>query len=183
VSNSDLPAAVPCPGRPGHSRCQTASVSYHHDFWVTIGTAAPVIALATVVSAADVSRAAERFAIPDDFADLDALSAGDRRAGLILYWCFVTTISAVLWSQIYAITAALQSPMQENDRWSMTSLVIIEPVAFFLLFFAGAMNYQLRVLRGRLETPNKTQGNEAAGPATKPSLRPDRPGPHEDGTG
>ena len=108
-------------------------MSFHESFWVTIGTAAPVIALAAVVSSADVTKAAETILVSADSVDLDAGSKRDLSAARMLFWCFGTTISVVLWSQIYAMTAALLSLMHEDDHWSMTPFVLIEPLAFFLL--------------------------------------------------
>lgn len=46
--------------------CQTSGVAFHNDFWVVVGTAAPVIALAAVVTSGQTDefevRALERYA-------------------------------------------------------------------------------------------------------------------------
>lgn len=49
-----------CPHRPCEFRVlmvQTASVAYHDSLWVTVGAAAPVIALAAIVAVSDLSGA------------------------------------------------------------------------------------------------------------------------------
>lgn len=42
------------------AECQTDFMSYRENFWVTVGTAAPVIALAAIVSLPDVFQAGQQ---------------------------------------------------------------------------------------------------------------------------
>jgi hypothetical protein len=88
--------------------CQTARVAYHKDFWVVVGTAAPVIALAAVVALNQVPNRpppGQPRNMPASVAALIAISA--------LYACLIL--------QAVSLSRALDSLAHERDQANLKS--------------------------------------------------------------
>jgi hypothetical protein len=141
------------PGRTGE--CHTASVSFHESFWVTIGAAAPVITLASVVSIADLMGARDRVsrnlsttssALDSDWLDSEFIRAGRLVIGAYL----VGIINGAL--QMVAMSMALQS-LADGDNVVPTIVPrITVPLGIFLLLVSISMTVSLRTIQRHLSS-------------------------------
>lgn len=136
---------------PGRAReCQTASVSFHESFWVTVGAAAPVIALASVVSIADLMGARDRVShnlpIPSPTLNSEWLDSEFIRAGRLLIGAYlVGIINGAL--QMVALSMALQS-LADSDNVVPTIIPrIMVPLGIFLLLVSISMTVSLRTIQ------------------------------------
>jgi hypothetical protein len=109
-------------------------VSFHESFWVTVGAAAPVIALANVVIARDI---------------LKITPAGQN--GLVegqwLRWATWPYLVALLnlVGQATALVVALQSLEQGRNVLPPPLLEVIMGLSFFLLLISGVQTGSLRL--------------------------------------
>jgi hypothetical protein len=109
--------------------CKTASVSYHESFWVTVGTAAPVIALASIVSTSDAfGRVVARTSGRD-------LSAGGSLPRVSYYLA-----SFVLTTQMFILGLALASLANGRNVIRPVFMTWAEPAALLILGIATIFN-------------------------------------------
>jgi hypothetical protein len=139
------------PGRAGE--CQTASVSFHESFWVTVGAAAPVIALASVVSIADLLAARDQISrsLPTPSPALDSgwLNSAITRAGKLAIWAYlVGIINGAL--QMVALAMALQSLADGNNVVPTIVPGIVAPLGIFLLLVSTSMTVSLRTIQRQM---------------------------------
>jgi hypothetical protein len=139
-------------------------VSYHESFWIAIAAAAPVIALAAVVSVADLFRAAERISrtLPHDWADKDFWTNKDatsdwpaiiRRTNgayrLLRGGYAAALINGGL--QLVALSMALQSLADGNDVVPTLFPDVAVPLGIFLLLVSTTINALLQIVQRWLD--------------------------------
>lgn len=117
-------------------------MSYHAGVWLTVGAAAPVIALAAVVSKSEAAGLRNRFftspfSSPADTGDADVIV---YRAARWLNWL----ITANLLLQATALAIALLSLAVERDQVPLVAPVIVEPLGLLLLAMTGSFAITLR---------------------------------------
>jgi uncharacterized membrane protein len=137
-------------------------VDYHDNFWVTVGAAAPVIALAGVVGITEVLKLENR---------LDRLKAdagrpwrsirGYRRAAVLKYLVLALALLNVL-VQGFALEGALFSLLFSDNEMSPAFPAIGLPIGVFLVALTVPLTSWLaatvRTIRTRLgEGPEDTQ--------------------------
>ena len=139
-------------------------MSYHESFWIAIAAAAPVIALAAVVSVGDVFRAAERISrtLPHNWTNEDFWTDRDDT----LDWPTILRTSNVGYRllrggyaagiingvlQLVALSMALQSLADGNDVVSTLLPDVAVPLGIFLLLVSTTINAALRVDQRRLD--------------------------------
>jgi hypothetical protein len=121
-------------------------VSFHENFWVTVGAAAPVIALANVVIARDI---------------LKITPAGQN--GLVegqwLRWATSPYLVALLnlAGQATALVVALQSLEYGRNVLPPPLIEVIMGLSFFLLLISGVETRSLR-LRREAHNEHQSQG-------------------------
>ena len=139
-------------------------VRYHDSFWVTIGTAAPVIALATVVAISDILRSAIRFP-QRGFAGM--FWPTGRGVFLLVSLLLVITLTNMA-IQFVALSFALKSLAYGKNEISPTIIVAIVPLGIILLVISAGLTGQLALMRRRAETVTK-EGREDTQTAQAPS--------------
>jgi hypothetical protein len=123
-------------------------VSFHESFWVTVGAAAPVIALASVVSIADLMGARDRISrnLPTPALDSDWLDSEFIRAGRLLIWAYlIGIINGAL--QMVALSMALQSLADGNSVVPTIVPGILVPLGIFLLLVSTSITVSLRTIQ------------------------------------
>ena len=139
-------------------------MSYHESFWIAIAAAAPVVALAAVVSVADVFRSAEGISrtLPHNWADKDFWTNKDDT----LDW--PTIIRRSNWAyrllrggyaaglingglQLVAMSMALQSLADGYDVVSTLFPDVAVPLGIFLLLVSTTINASLRTVQRWLD--------------------------------
>jgi hypothetical protein len=162
--------------------CQTALVHYHESFWVTVGTAAPVIALAAIVSLPDVMRAREhrwRAAHPP----IERLRDVPLNTNTRLRWIEFHDLNAgatqlLRWSnaiglgngalQLLALWMALRSLADGTNVVSPDIPEIIVPIGIFLLLVSTVQTIRVRSLAQKIRDFDFTQESEIFRMAGKP---------------
>lgn len=128
------------PGAAALPDCQTAPVAYHVDLWVATAAAAPVIALAGVLSASDwvggirqLGRSAHT-----------SLPARDQimRTANQQKWLIIANLAL----QIWMLYIALFSLATTQDRSPAAIPVIVEPTGILLLVGTSLLNARIRAL-------------------------------------
>jgi hypothetical protein len=117
-------------------------MSYHADVWLTVGAAAPVIALAAVVSKAEATDLRNKsftnpFSSPEDTTDVNAM------VHQIARWLNRLVIVNIL-LQVAALATALLSLAAEHDQVPLAVPVVVEPLGILLLAMTGSMAITLR---------------------------------------
>jgi hypothetical protein len=125
-------------------------VSFHESFWVTVGAAAPVVALASVVSIADLMGARDQISrnlpTPSPALDSDWLDSEFIRAGRLLIGAYlVGIINGAL--QMVALSMALQSLADGNNVVPTIVPRITVPLGIFLLLVSISMTASLRTIQ------------------------------------
>jgi LytS/YehU family sensor histidine kinase len=128
-------------------------MAFHESFWVTVGTAAPIIALASVVSIADLMGARDRVSPNlsssssvqgDDWLDSELI-----RAGRLLIWAYlVGVVNGAL--QMVTLSIALQSLADGSNVVSTIVPRIIVPLGIFLLLVSTSMTVSLRTIQRQM---------------------------------
>ena len=122
---------------------------FHEFFWVTVGVAAPVIALASVVSIADLMGARDRVSrnLPTPSApDSDWLDSEFIRAGRLIFGAYlVGIINGAL--QMVALSIALESLADGNNVVPTIIPQIMVPLGILLLLVSISMTVSLRTIR------------------------------------
>jgi hypothetical protein len=126
---------------------QTAAMSYHADVWLTVGAAAPVIALAAVVSKAETTDLRNKFftspfSSPADTTDVSAMM---YTAARWLNW--LVTLNILL--QVAALATALLSLAAGRDQVPLAVPIVLEPLGILLLAMTGHAAITLRSAPGR----------------------------------
>jgi hypothetical protein len=117
-------------------------MSYHADVWLTVGAAAPVIALAAVVSNAEAKDLRNKFpnssfASPTETTDVNTMVHKAAR------WLNrLVTINILL--QVGALATALLSLAAERDQVPLAVPIIVEPLGILLLAMTGSLAITLR---------------------------------------
>jgi len=111
----------------------------HESFWVVVGTAAPVIALAAIVAFTDIARVAGEVA--DKFSDWDPKTRDSARRQLILGY-LVGLINVVM--QAAAVILALLSLAASHDQVPLIVLEITTSLGIILLAVSGLITVSLR---------------------------------------
>lgn len=117
-------------------------MSYHADFWLTVGAAAPVIALAAVVSKAEAADLRDKFftspfSRPADIRDVDTIM---YKSAKWLNWLVI----ANLLLQVAALAIALLSLAVEHDQVPLGVPIVVEPLGVLLLAMTGSAAITLR---------------------------------------
>jgi hypothetical protein len=129
-------------------------MSYHSEFWLAVGAAAPVIALAAVVSKAEVAYLRIKFftspfpILADSTDTRDEKVALDNDAKALLYkWATLLNwlVNANLLMQVAAVAVALLSLAREQDQVPLLVLAVIEPLGVLLLAITGSSAISLRI--------------------------------------
>jgi hypothetical protein len=139
-------------------------VRFHESFWVVVGSAAPVLVLAAVVSVTDAVRQMFDFSRPDDAHRSDwpvgwAIS-GRVLSGLQLFAALVIIVLGAV-----ALNSALGSILfQRNEE---APLPIISGVAtiLVLLLSVGLLSVAIRLVDRRIKRIVKKAHKQPAGPA------------------
>ena len=128
-------------------------MSFHESFWVTVGAAAPIIALASVVSIADLMGARDRVspnlptrssALGDDWLDSELI-----RAGRLLIWAYlVGVVNGAL--QMVTLSIALQSLADGSNVVPTIVPRIMVPLGIFLLLVSTSMTVSLRTIQRQM---------------------------------
>ena len=124
-------------------------MSFHEPFWVTVGAAAPVVALASVVSIADLMGARDQLsrslrappALASDWLDSEFIRAGRLAIGAYL----VGIINGAL--QMVTLSVALQSLADGDNAVPTIVPRIIAPLGIFLLLVSISMTVSLRTIQ------------------------------------
>jgi hypothetical protein len=125
-------------------------VSFHESFWVTVGVAAPVVALASVVSIADLMGARDQVSrslrTPSPALDSDWLDSEFIRAGRLAIGAYlVGIINGAL--QMVALSLALQSLADGRNVVPTTVPQVMAPLGIFLLLVSISMTASLRTIQ------------------------------------
>ena len=128
-------------------------MSFHESFWVTVGAAAPVIALASVVSIADLMGARDQISrnlpTPSPALDNAWLDSAVTRAGRLLIWAYlVGVINGAL--QMVTLSMALQSLADGNNVVPTIVPGIVAPLGIFLLLVSISMTASLRIIQRQM---------------------------------
>lgn len=128
-------------------------MAFHESFWVTVGAAAPIIALASVVSIADLMGARDRVSpnllpsssVPgDDWLDSELI-----RAGRLLIWAYlVGVVNGAL--QMVTLSMALQSLADGSNVVPTIVPRIMVPLGVFLLLVSTSMTVSLRTIQRQM---------------------------------
>src|SRR6516162_1398940 len=106
--------------------CETAPVAYHKDFWVVVGTAAPVIALAAVV-------ALNQLPIREPPGQQTSMRAA------VVGFSALCLFYACLLLQVLSLYRALGSLAHEHDESSLKSATIVSISGIALLAVGGLL--------------------------------------------
>lgn len=117
-------------------------MSYHADFWLTVGAAAPVIALAAVISKAEAADLRNKFftspfSSPTEIRDVDTMM---YKSAKWLNWLVI----ANLLLQVAALAIALLSLAVEHDQVPLVVPIVVEPLGLLLLAITGSAAITLR---------------------------------------
>ena len=128
-------------------------MSFHESFWVTVGAAAPVIALASVVSIADLMGTRDQISrnlpTPSSARDSAWLDSAITRAGKLLIWAYlVAVINGAL--QMVALSIALQSLADGNNVVPTILPGVVAPLGILLLLVSISMTVKLRLIQRQL---------------------------------
>lgn len=128
-------------------------MSFHESFWVTVGAAAPVLALASVVSITDLMGARDQISrsLPTSSPARDSarLDSTITRAGRLLIWAYlVAVINGAL--QMVALSMALQSLADGNNVVPPIVAGIVAPLGILLLLVSISMTVKLRIIQRQL---------------------------------
>ena len=129
-------------------------MAFHESFWVTVGAAAPIIALASVVSIADLMGARDRVSpslsppsssvLGDDWLDSELI-----RAGRLLIWAYlVGVVNGAL--QLVTLSMALQSLADGSEVVPTIVPRIMVPLGIFLLLVSTSMTVSLRTIQRQM---------------------------------
>ena len=128
-------------------------MSFHESFWVTVGAAAPVIALASVVSIADLMGARDQISrnLPTPSSALDSawLDSAVTRAGRLLIWAYLVGVTNGA-MQMVALSVALQSLADGNNVVPTIIPGIVAPLGIFLLLVSVSMTVSLRIIQRQM---------------------------------
>jgi len=127
------------------------SVSFHETFWVTVGAAAPVIALAGVVPFIDSLPLGDRAHTAGPAGN----TPGARAYRLSSRLYTIAFINLML--QVAALFIALRSLADGHDAVPTVVAQITEPLGLLLLVVTGAMAIQLRSLRHQASETRQEQ--------------------------
>jgi len=120
---------------------------YHPDVWLTVGAAAPVIALAAVVSKAEATDLRNKF-----FINPFSSPADTTEANVMVYraarWLNRLVIVTVL-LQAAALATALLSLAVDRDQVPLAVPIVVEPLGILLLAMTSSMAITLRSAPGR----------------------------------
>jgi len=133
-------------------------VSYHESFWLTIGAAAPVIALAIIVSLADsfdmrvffkIASFPERLPAGDDSlaSFYRKVIRKSRRRGGQVYALGLTNMAL----QAAMLAVALYSLAQRHDTIPLLLAVIVEPLGVLALAWASLGTIRMHSARRNFE--------------------------------
>jgi hypothetical protein len=143
---------------------------YNESFWVTVGTAAPVIALASVVTISDLLKSADRF-------DWLAMAAGKTWPGRskiylgTLVGLQMLTIIVILTIQATALSSALQSLEHGRNEAIPDDYVTAMPLSIVLLVISAVLTVLIARTRRRVETMLKG-GLQDTRAASQSALKP-----------
>ncbi len=131
--------------------CQTARVAYHEAFWVVVGTAAPVIALASAVV---YNRA------PAVMADATKRRRETGHDAGVARFAFAVgmMVSGCLVSQVVAFGAALLCLARETDISSPVTIGVVQLGGFVLLLLPVGL--AINVAEGRMRRWAKPTSDE-----------------------
>ena len=119
--------------------CQTASVSFHESFWVAIGAAAPVIALAAIVAFTDTGRT-----WADWLRDQRDKNDEDIKQGYVMLWTGSVAGLVNVLLQVVTLVLALLSLAASHDRVPLIVAEIMAPLGIFLLLVNGIVIILIR---------------------------------------
>lgn len=117
-------------------------MSYHADVWLTVGAAAPVIALAAVISKAETTDLRNKlfttpFASPADTTDVNTMVYKTAR------W-LNRLVTANILLQVAALATALLSLAAEHDQVPLAVPIVVEPLGILLLAMTGSIAITVR---------------------------------------
>ncbi len=126
-------------------------MSYHESFWVTIGAAAPVIALASTVSIADARVAREFLGTA-----LYTRAPSPERTDVALRALRFNTLANLIgfangFLQVVMLSLALYSLATVHDQTPLIIPGIAVPLGFFLLFAGSLIAASVRSLKRLLQ--------------------------------
>jgi hypothetical protein len=159
-------------------------VSFDHEsFWVVVGTAAPVIALAAVVAATDTVRFSDGWTRPARAADEEEWPEEWLRRWRSLSISLWGMSGVLLTVQVVALISALTALYQNSDPVPGLIPLLAEPTSIGLLFIMGGVAGDMKALRRRAEKALDKRFHEtkAAQPSLRPTPKRADPTPHEDG--
>lgn len=133
--------------------CQDGGVVYHADFWVTAGTAAPVIALALVVASAD------SISIRASIVERPLVHFKDFSKTLMISTVIVTCLTYFVTAAV--LTGSLTSLAEEQDYVRPSVVINLLGVGISGVFVVTVLNALLRVARRR-HSPTEPSSNESA---------------------
>jgi hypothetical protein len=125
-------------------------------FWVVVGTAAPVIALAAVVSATDLISVTDSFDRPDDIPEQAWPGELERQGRRVVNGAWAVVV-VVLLSQVLVLNLALGSLARGYSVISPDPVWIFEPVIIALLLGAATLNNAARTRRSGIDKALKKQ--------------------------
>jgi hypothetical protein len=176
------------------AKCHTAFMAFHETFWVVTGTAAPVIALAAVVSAGDADEQVDRLAeatvrlsvaFHKDRDDPDLLEVLDKAGtGNLLMIAKLQYVNVVIQAVLLAVSLGSIASQRNliSQGWAGGCAVV--GILFLALVGArtiGAKRYSGPMLRGaeeaeqqaarRMTRSSKTRDADENKPDLPPTLR------------
>jgi hypothetical protein len=150
MSNPNLPRC--CTRTPRETRAprdaRLPPVAYSENFWVVVGTAAPIIALASVLSYTESLGMSGKFERPADSSEqeLDRLR---RQGSTATYWLWALSGLNII-IQGSALTLALISLADGGNDISPKIVILVPGVGFALLAASSSLSVRTRSLDRRL---------------------------------
>lgn len=123
-------------------------MTFHENFWITVGAAAPVVALAAVVSFTDGIRVVESVNDLGRTAKVDWPTKNAERGVTVLASLFVISAANII-LQVVALALALTALAQGHNSVAPVLLVVGEPLSVLLLLVTGILTAWLRFLGPR----------------------------------
>jgi hypothetical protein len=121
-------------------------VPYHENFWVAVAAAAPVIALASVISATDALRMYDDFERPADIAE-EAWPDKLARQGIRWLWVLMTVTGLNLVVEGFALVFALISLANGYNQIPPVIPAIGVPAGIALVVISGVLTIDLKYTR------------------------------------
>lgn len=156
-------------------------VAFHDNFWVTVGAAAPVIALTSLLSTTDNLRLVDSLQTRAEHAEQPGPKFAYYHPAIALTWATTTGTGLVLLGQATALVVALMSLDFGRNVFSPEFVVEIMGASFVVLFLSGGINVLTRgvehqfIERMKSQEKEPTSSSDHCPPSAHPATSEDDP--------